>query len=50
MFYSAGNTLKLVLIILMSQIAYKETRGSYIGQNYDTLAYGNYTTDYPKGQ
>ena len=32
----------------MSQIAYKETRGSYIGQNYDTLAYHNNTTDYQK--
>ena len=32
----------------MSQIAYKETRGSYIGKSYDTLAYHNYTIDYPK--
>ena len=43
--YSSHNPLTLVLIIPMSQIAYKETRGSYIGQNHDTLAYHNDTTD-----
>ena len=34
----------------MSQVAYKETKGSYIGQNYDTLVCHTYTIDYPKRQ
>ena len=50
MSHSPGNTLTCVLIVLMSQIAYKETRTSYIRQNYDTLAYSNYITDYPERQ
>ena len=40
-FHSFGNTLTLVLIVLVWQIAYKELRDSYIGQNYETLAYHN---------
>ena len=47
---SSGKTLTLVLIVLMPQIACKDTRTSYIGHNYDTLIYHNYTMYYPKRQ
>ena len=39
--YTPGNPLTFVLIILMPQIACKETRTSCVVQNYDTLAYSN---------
>ena len=45
--YSSGSTLTLALIVLMPQITYTETKISHTGQNYDNLAYHNYTTDYP---